>query len=160
MGFCSPTKELYVLGAIALTVAFLSASQDIVIDAYRVDTIPAERARPGRRGDDVRLSHGGDAGGRGAGVDRRELGLALAFLFVAGLMAATMLATLWAPEPETPGHPPRTLADAVWHPLRELLSQKGHLGILAARAALQGGRCSRAQPVQHFHDQGRRVFPA
>ena len=51
--------------------SFLSASQDIVIDAYRVDTIPAERARPGRRGDRVRLSHGGDAGGRGAGADRR-----------------------------------------------------------------------------------------
>ena len=45
MGFSSPTKEPYVLGAIALLVAFLSASQDIVIDAYRVDVIPAERAR-------------------------------------------------------------------------------------------------------------------
>ena len=45
MGFCSPTKELYVLGGVAVLVAFLSASQDIVIDAYRVDTIPAsERA--------------------------------------------------------------------------------------------------------------------
>ena len=38
--------------------------------------------------------------------------------------------TLWAPEPEVPGHPPRTLADAVWHPLRELLSQKGAWGFL------------------------------
>src|ERR1700686_2907371 len=40
MGFSSPTKEPYVLGAIALFLVFLSASQDIVIDAYRVDTIP------------------------------------------------------------------------------------------------------------------------
>jgi Acetyl-coenzyme A transporter 1 len=40
MGFCSPTKELYVLGTIAVFVAILSASQDIVIDAYRVDAIP------------------------------------------------------------------------------------------------------------------------
>src|SRR6202022_4678313 len=45
MGFCSPTKEPYVLGAVALLVAFLSASQDIVVDAYRVDVIPPiERA--------------------------------------------------------------------------------------------------------------------
>ncbi len=45
MGFCSPTKELYVLGTVALLVAFLSASQDIVFDAYRVDVIPpSERA--------------------------------------------------------------------------------------------------------------------
>ncbi len=41
MGFSSPTKAPYVLGAMALLVVFLSASQDIVIDAYRVDTIPA-----------------------------------------------------------------------------------------------------------------------
>src|SRR6204780_6007001 len=41
MGFCSPTKEPYVLGAIAVLLVFLSASQDIVIDAYRVDVIPA-----------------------------------------------------------------------------------------------------------------------
>ncbi len=45
MGFCSPIKEPYVLGIIALLVAFLSASQDIVVDAYRVDVIPpSERA--------------------------------------------------------------------------------------------------------------------
>jgi len=36
-----PTKAPYVLGGIAVLLAFLSASQDIVIDAYRVDTIPA-----------------------------------------------------------------------------------------------------------------------
>jgi PAT family beta-lactamase induction signal transducer AmpG len=45
MGFCSPTKALFVLACVAVAVAFLSASQDIVIDAYRVDAIPAsERA--------------------------------------------------------------------------------------------------------------------
>jgi PAT family beta-lactamase induction signal transducer AmpG len=29
-----------------------------------------------------------------------------------------------------PGHPPRTLADAVWHPLRELLGEKNMWGFL------------------------------
>ena len=29
-----------------------------------------------------------------------------------------------------PGQPPRTLADAVWQPLRDLLSQKGAWGFL------------------------------
>jgi PAT family beta-lactamase induction signal transducer AmpG len=45
-------------------------------------------------------------------------------------MALTMIATLRAPEPETPGHAPRSIADAVWHPLRALLSQKGMWGFL------------------------------
>jgi PAT family beta-lactamase induction signal transducer AmpG len=45
-------------------------------------------------------------------------------------MAMTMLSTFWAPEPLTPGQPPKTLADAVWHPLRNLISQKGAWGFL------------------------------
>jgi PAT family beta-lactamase induction signal transducer AmpG len=49
---------------------------------------------------------------------------------VAGLMAATTLGTIWAPEPQVPGHPPRTLVDAVWHPLRALFSQKGAWGFV------------------------------
>ena len=149
------------LGAIAVLLAFLSASQDIVIDAYRVDTIP-----PSERGlAAAATTFGYRTAAMLAGAvlvlrRRAVVGWQLAFLFVAGLMAATMLATLWAPEPDAPGQPPRTLADAVWHPLRALLKQKGIWGFLAAGPALQGGRCSRAQPVQHFHDPRRRVFPA
>src|SRR5271166_2804140 len=45
MGFSSPTKAPYALAAVALLLAFLSATQDIVVDAYRVDVIPpSERA--------------------------------------------------------------------------------------------------------------------
>jgi MFS transporter, PAT family, beta-lactamase induction signal transducer AmpG len=124
MGFCSPTKELYVLAGVALAVAFLSASQDIVIDAYRVDTIPpSERA----------LAAAATAFGyRTAAmlastvlvIIAGHFGWRLGFLFAAALMTVTLFATFWAPEPQAPGHPPRTLADAVWHPLRELFGEK------------------------------------
>jgi MFS transporter, PAT family, beta-lactamase induction signal transducer AmpG len=130
MGFSSPTKEPYVLGAIAVFLVFLSASQDIVIDAYRVDAIP-----PSERGlAAAAAAFGYRTAAMLAGAVlvyvAASVGWQLAFLFVAGLMAATMLATLWAPEPATPGHAPRTLADAVWHPLRALLRQKGIWGFL------------------------------
>jgi MFS transporter, PAT family, beta-lactamase induction signal transducer AmpG len=59
-----------------------------------------------------------------------HLGWRLAFLMVACLMAATTLGTIWAPEPAVPGQPPRTLADAIWHPLRALFSQKGAWGFV------------------------------
>src|SRR5450631_1900076 len=103
MGFSSPTKEPYVLGAIALFLVFLSASQDIVIDAYRVDTIP-----PSERGlAAAAAAFGYRTAAMLAGAVlvyvAASVGWQLAFLFVAGLMAATMLATLWAPEPDTPG---------------------------------------------------------
>jgi PAT family beta-lactamase induction signal transducer AmpG len=130
MGFCSPTKELSTLGIIAVSLAFLSASQDIVIDAYRVDAIPAsERALAA-----AAAAFGYRTAAMLAGAVlvyiAASLGWQTAFLFVACLMAATMVATVRAPEPDVPGHAPRTLADAVWHPLRALLKQKGMWGFL------------------------------
>jgi PAT family beta-lactamase induction signal transducer AmpG len=130
MGFGSPTRAPYALAAIALTVVFLSASQDIVIDAYRVDTIPASE-----RG----LAAAAQTFGYRTAAILASTVLVLiaahsswhvAFLIIAVIMAATMLSTLWAPEPLTPGQPPKSLADAVWHPLRDLVSQKGAWGFL------------------------------
>jgi PAT family beta-lactamase induction signal transducer AmpG len=138
MGFCSPTQEPYVLGAVALLVAFLSASQDIVFDAYRVDVIPpSERALAAAATTFGYRTAAMLAGAAlvliAAGLEKR-MGSAfawrVAFLMVAGLMAATILATFWSPEPEDPGRPPATLADAVWLPLRELLSRKGAVGFI------------------------------
>ncbi len=130
MGFSSPTQATYFLAAIALLVVFLSSSQDIVIDAYRVDTIPASE-----RG----IAAAAAAFGyRTASVLASTVLVLIAahtswhaaFLVIAVIMAATMLSTFWAPEPLTPGQPPKTLADAVWHPLRNLISQKGAWGFL------------------------------
>jgi PAT family beta-lactamase induction signal transducer AmpG len=130
MALSSPTREPYALGAIALLVAFLSASQDIVVDAYRVDVIPpSERALAA-----AATTFGYRSAAMFAGavilVLAAHVGWRSAYLLVAGIMAMTVFATLWAPEPTTPGRPPRTLADAVVHPLRDLLSQKGALGFL------------------------------
>jgi MFS transporter, PAT family, beta-lactamase induction signal transducer AmpG len=130
MGFCSPTKEPYVLGAIAVLLVFLSASQDIVIDAYRVDTIPASERGLAAAAAAFGYRTAAMLAGAVLVYIAASIGWQLAFLFVAVLMAATMLATLWAPEPHTPGHAPRTLADAVWHPLRALLKEKGIWGFL------------------------------
>jgi PAT family beta-lactamase induction signal transducer AmpG len=130
MGFSSPTQAPYALAAIALIVAFLSASQDIVIDAYRVDTIPASERALAAAAAAFGYRSAAMLAGAVLVVIAAHLGWRLAFLAVALVMAATMLSTLWAPEPLTPGRPPQTLADAVWHPLRDLLSQKGAWGFL------------------------------
>jgi MFS transporter, PAT family, beta-lactamase induction signal transducer AmpG len=131
MGFSSPTKAPYALGAIAVFLAFLSASQDVVIDAYRVDTIPASERALAAAAQAFGYRTAAMLAGAVLVYIAASLGWQLAFLFVACLMASTMLATLWAPEPEAPGHAPRTLADAVWHPLQALGKQKGIWGFLA-----------------------------
>jgi PAT family beta-lactamase induction signal transducer AmpG len=130
MGFCSPTKDLYVLGAAAVLVAILSASQDIVIDAYRVDAIPVSERGLAAAVQSFGYRTAAMLAGAVLVLIAAHLGWRLAFMMVACLMAATTLGTLWAPEPEVPGQSPRTLADAVWHPLRALFSQKGAWGFV------------------------------
>jgi PAT family beta-lactamase induction signal transducer AmpG len=125
MGFAKPTEDLYAFATIAVIVAFLSASQDIVIDAYRVDIIPpTERA----------LAAGVTTlGYRSAAmfanavllIIAERVGWQRAYLMVSILMLFTVVATLQAPEPEHPGRPPKTLMDAIVHPLKDLFDRKG-----------------------------------
>ena len=130
MGLCSPTKGPYVLGAVAVLLAFLSASQDIVIDAYRVDAIPASERALAAASAAFGYRTAAMLAGAVLVLIAASLGWRLAFLFVAALMALTMIATIRAPEPDVPGHAPTSMADAVWHPLRALLAQKGMWGFL------------------------------
>ena len=130
MGWGSPERAPYVLGLLAIGVAFLSASQDIVIDAYRVDVIPApERALAA-----AATAFGYRSAAMFAGtftlIFADHLGWRVAYGLVGVVMALTVFATLWSPEPLTPGEPPRSLADAVLLPLRELFRSKGAWGFL------------------------------
>ncbi len=130
MGLSSPTEQLALLGAAALAVAFLSASQDIVIDAYRVDTIPPSERALAAAASAFGYRTAAMLAGTVLVTIAGYLGWRWAFLFVACLMATTMLATLWAPEPQSPGDRPTSMAAAVWQPLRALLAQKGMWGFL------------------------------
>jgi PAT family beta-lactamase induction signal transducer AmpG len=49
MAFCPPHEALWALAALATLVAFLSASQDIVFDAYSTDVLRPPSAAPARR---------------------------------------------------------------------------------------------------------------
>jgi PAT family beta-lactamase induction signal transducer AmpG len=130
MGFSSPTGTPYFLAAIALLVVFLSASQDIVIDAYRVDTIPPSERGIAAAATAFSYRTASVLASTVLVLIAAHTSWRVAFLVIAALMAVTMLSTFWAPEPDTPGRPPATLADAVWHPLRDLIGQKGAWGFL------------------------------
>ncbi|MBP6514991.1 MAG: MFS transporter [Steroidobacteraceae bacterium] len=131
LGLQSPGEAIYAVGALALFVAFLSASQDIVIDAYRTDTL-----RPEERGIGSTVTQ---LGWRLASVVSGAIALVMSdlvgwrntYLAMAALMAATALFTLFAPEPERRIVPPRTLAEAVTGPLREFMSRPGAWAMLA-----------------------------
>ena len=137
MATLSPREDVAILAALAVFVAFASASQDIVVDAYRTDLV-----KPEARGLAAALNV---LGYRVAMLTSGALALVLAvgsagigaigwngvYFTMAGLMAVGAVATLWGREPETVAPPPRTLEEAVLAPLKEFFSRKGAWVVLA-----------------------------
>jgi PAT family beta-lactamase induction signal transducer AmpG len=130
MSFSDPRLMPRELGLVAVVVAVLSASQDIVIDAYRVDVIPPQQRA---------LASAATAFGyRGAAMFASFVviniaaftGWHVAFGVVAVVMALMVFATFAAPEPTVAVQPPRTLRDAVVEPARDFLRQSGAWGFL------------------------------
>ena len=133
MGSVAPRTAPWTLAAFALLVAFASASQDVVFDAYRADVL-----RPRERGIGAAVSVLGYrvamlvsgalalivAGGFSwLGVDFPALGWKNTYWLMAGLMALGVMATLAGPEPELTVTPPRSLQQAVVQPLKEFFSR-------------------------------------
>jgi PAT family beta-lactamase induction signal transducer AmpG len=123
--------QLTMIALVLLAVVFLSASLDIVIDAYRTDV-----ARPEERG---LAAAAANLGYRGLSYGSLSIALVVAdnvswraaFLTLAGAMALISLATLWAPEPDDPrGKTLPTLADSVVIPLRELFAAPGVIALI------------------------------
>lgn len=101
MGFMNPSEHLWYLAALAVTVAFCSASQDIVFDAYKTDLLSAEE-----RGIGAATSVMGYrismlvSGGLALWLADKFLTWKQLYLVMAGLMIIGVIATLLAKEPE------------------------------------------------------------
>ncbi len=126
MGLCGPSVSLHGLAAMAVLVAFLSASQDIVADAYRTDVLPAEEWGSGAAVFTTGYRVGMIASGGGALIlAGRGVPWPWVYAIAAACMGVGVAATLFAPEPVRAPPPPPTLAVAVVEPLREILFRRG-----------------------------------
>ncbi len=136
LALLDPSRPVALVG-VAACVAFLSASQDIAIDAWRIELFP-ERAQ----GTALAAYIWGYraallVAGAGAIGSAGRLGWHGALLGVAALLALGPVFTLLAPSPVDPvsrrGRPGvfATLRDAVWLPLAEFLSRPGSIPTLA-----------------------------
>jgi MFS transporter, PAT family, beta-lactamase induction signal transducer AmpG len=130
IAFSEPAISPLAVGVLALILSFFSASQDIVIDAYRTDILHAEE--------------------RGAGAAVAVMGYRLAFLISGSLslimadnigwsntylvMAVVMgigcLSTIMAPEPPQAAVPPRSINEAVIGPMKDYFSRPSALSFL------------------------------
>src|SRR5215510_4349719 len=131
MALIGPRDRPDLLGILAVLVAFLSASLDIVFDAYRTDVL-----RPDERGFGAAVWVNGYRFGlllasAGALVLADRVGWQTTYLLLAALMASGAVTIFASPEPpETCGAPAR-LADAIGGPLKELFNRPGVVGLLA-----------------------------
>ena len=125
MGFIKPELSIWTVAYLAAAVAFFSASQDIVLDAYRRELLP-----------DIELGIGNAIHVqtyRLAGLIPGSLALILAdflpwhvvFAVVALFMGVGLILTLVIQEAITDPTPPRTMREAIVEPFREFVQRKG-----------------------------------
>jgi MFS transporter, PAT family, beta-lactamase induction signal transducer AmpG len=124
MGFISPQKAPLMLAVLAMIVAFVSASQDIVVDAYRTDLLPEVE-----RGVGVAIFLTGYrmamlVGGALALILSERMGWQNTYIFMAGLMVLGLLGTFAGQEPDSSIAPPRSIEEAIWGPLKDFFSRR------------------------------------
>ena len=128
MGLLRPDTEprtLATIGAMALLLAVVSATQDIVVDAYRTDLLPERERGAGAAATNLGYRGAMLAIGAGGFILAGRSGWATAFLASAALMLAVVPFTLSAPPLPPIQHQVTSLRQAVVGPAREFLRRCG-----------------------------------
>ncbi len=123
LGFSDPARDLAVVAMCAFLVAFFSASQDIVLDAYRIEILDEGEFGPGAAVFVKGFRIGMFVSGAGGLFLADVLGWAGAHAVMAALLLVGIAVTLFAPEPVRVSDP-------------EARAQQRRIG---ARAAAWGG---------------------
>jgi PAT family beta-lactamase induction signal transducer AmpG len=124
MGFIKPDLSIWTVAYLAAAISFFSASQDIVLDAYRRELLP-----------DVELGLGNSIhvqAYRLSGLVPGSLALILAdylpwhtvFMVVALFMGVGLIMTLVIDEAIADPSPPKTMREAIVEPFREFVQRK------------------------------------
>lgn len=120
---CDPQLEPLFFSAIALLIAFFSASQDIVIDAYRAEILKPDELGPGSGVTQLGYRVGAFmVGGAMAFILADQMSWPQVYVIIGSLMLIGLIATFIAPEPEVKSTP-KTLSEAVVLPFLEFLKR-------------------------------------
>ena len=125
LGMLDPKIELTLIAVFVGVIAFLSASQDVVVDAYRREILAEDEQGLGAA---IIVN-----AYKAASLIPSALGLVLAdtmswqavFWIVAAFMLPGFICTLLAKEPAVYGAPPKNLQEAVVLPFREFILRDG-----------------------------------
>ena len=130
LGFTGPARNPVIMVCAALLLTFFSASQDIVVDAYRREDLADEELGLGssfyingyRVG--MLLASGGGL------ILADHLPFTIVYLIMAACMLPAIITTLLTPEPAISAGAPKTLREAIVEPLTEYFSRENAILIL------------------------------
>lgn len=124
MAYGDPHGHLKLIAGLAIGLAFLSASQDTVTDAWRTEILPRDRQALGTAVHVSLYRIAMVVSTTGAVLVAAYFGWRAAYLAMAELMLLALVGTLLAGEPDL-DRAPRTLKEAVVEPFHAFLQQKG-----------------------------------
>ncbi len=126
----SPKSQLTLVALSSLAITFFSASQDVLIDAYRREALSEEELGLGSgmyvTGYRVAML----VASGGALILADQLGFAATYQFMAACMLVGLLTTVLAPEPKVASGVPRNFQEAVIAPFTEYFQRHGALTTL------------------------------
>ena len=131
LSFSEPAANPWVVAAIAFLVTFFSASQDIVVDAYRREDLADNELGLGSSLYVNGYRIGMLLAGSGGLIMADFVSYQVVYLLLAATMLVGIATTLFAREPEVPAGTPKSLRDAVWLPFVEYFSRPEAWMILA-----------------------------
>ncbi len=121
LGLCNPKHNLPLMAALSVLVAFLSASQDIVIDAWRVESLNMDQQAPGAAMIQSGYRIGMLVAGAGGLFIAAYAGWFAAYATMAALVGVGMLVFLLSPEPKVSVDSPNS-AGSGWRAIRGAIS--------------------------------------
>ena len=125
LGSLQPAQSTVIVAVLVSVVAFFSASQDIVLDAYRRELLPDEELGIGNSIHVQAYRISGLIPGSLALVLADHLPWASVFWITAAFMLVGVGMTLIVTEPEREASPAKNIVDAVVLPFQEYLQRKG-----------------------------------
>jgi MFS transporter, PAT family, beta-lactamase induction signal transducer AmpG len=125
MALHDPSRGLQLLAFNALLIAFFSASQDIVVNAYQVDVLDEREMGAGAAIQVLGYRIAMIVTGSLAFMLADRLPWPVVYLLMAILMGVGIAAAFWAPEPVMEEAPPQSLRAAVIDPFVEFFQRTG-----------------------------------
>jgi MFS transporter, PAT family, beta-lactamase induction signal transducer AmpG len=133
VAFGDPGRWLAWTVVFSLALGFAGATQDVVIDGWRINVAPSERQALMASWSEVGYRVGVLAAGAGALLLADRLGWRATYFCMAALMTVGTVAAFLAPEPEsdkTATHPPLSFVSTVIAPIKELVTRLAPMAIL------------------------------